>query len=398
MNMKEFLIAKIDNDIKKIGTNFGDYPNTTAPTYFDVPCLPMTHIFNWTAGFWPGMAYWAFKMTGDKKYVAWCEQFYQQYYDKVFVTPTETMHDLGFLYTPYAVAMYEATGEEKYKELGIQCAKVLAGRFVSEGNYIRAWGRMDNVIPEYVDEELAKNHFFTESEGLAIIDCMMNLPILFWASEASGDSYYRDIAVKHADTTMKYFIREDGSSCHAFRFNKDGSPIGEENYCGYDRDSDWARGTSWAIYGFAIAYAYTKKQEYLDTAVKLGEQFVDHLEEDFVPIWDFRLPVDRPAEGCGDCWNWDATDVENTKYNRDTSAAAVAVCGIYEILKHTTNEKLANAADAMFASLSEKYIEKDMNKDGILACQNGNMTYTNFGDYYFVEAYAMRNGDYKRLW
>lgn len=170
------------------------------------------------------------------------------------------MHDLGFIYSPYAVMLYKITDDEKYKNIGIAAADALIKRFIPNGGYIRAWGRMDDVIPDYVDAQLAKDHFFTESRGLSIIDTMMNLPLLFWASETTGHPVYKNIAEAHIKTTLSHFIRPDGSVYHAFRFNTEtDEAIGGANYCGYGVESHWARGTSWILYGLANAYGYTKK-------------------------------------------------------------------------------------------------------------------------------------------
>jgi unsaturated chondroitin disaccharide hydrolase len=401
-NYKNLIINKVDNFVNIID-DLREYRELEIGSgmYFDndkEKYLPLSHIFNWTQSFYTGMAYWTYKITNDKKYINWCEKFYNDYYDKVFKTPLETMHDLGFLYSPYTVAMYDATREEKYKELAIQCAEALSGRFVEKGEYIRAWGRMDDKVPAYVDSELAKDHFFTESKGLVIIDCMMNLPILFWASEQSGNDKYKDIAIKHANTTMKYFIREDHSVCHAYRFNEDGTPMGVENYCGYGKESHWARGTSWAIYGFAIAYSYTGDEKYKETSLKISEKFIAELEDDGIPVWDFRLPKETPAKACNiENPSWDIIKKENTKYNRDTSASAVALCGFYEILKHTKNDKIQNITERIYNGLI-KNIDDNLSIDGLLKNQNGNGSYTSFGDYFFVEAYCTRNNDIERLW
>jgi unsaturated chondroitin disaccharide hydrolase len=401
----ECAIKKTENNIKEIGLDLREFVACHDGMYFKEPreqYIKLSHIFNWTQSFFTGMAYWSYKITKDEKYLKWLYSFCDEYYKKVFETPFETMHDTGFLYTPYAVALYKLTGDPNMKKIGVKAADELAKRFVPNGGFIRAWGRMDDNIPKYVDSELAKNHFFTESKGLVIIDCMMNLPLLFWASEVTGNPYYKRIATMHADTTLKYFVREDNSVCHAYRFNEEtGEPIGVENYCGYDKESHWARGTSWAIYGFAIAFAYTKKEEYLDTAVKLAKKFIALCEEDGMPVWDFRLPKDKPAMYCGkkqDWINWDIGDAENRKYNLDTSAAAITVCGIYEILKHNSDYKLSNAADKMLNTLAEKYIDYSLDTNGLLKCQNGSMTYTSFGDYYFMEALSKKLYDYERIW
>ena len=227
------LITKIENNMEKIGSDLREFKSSIDGNYLAnrEEAIKIGHIFNWTQSFFVGMALWSYLDTKNKKFLEWAESFKDSYKRKVFDTPLETMHDVGFLYSPFAVMLYNITGDEEYKEIGIKAADVLAMRYEPKGGYIRAWGRMDYKTPEYVDSGLAKDHFFTESKGLAIIDCMMNLPLLFWASEVTGHPFYKRIAMMHADTTMKYFIRDDYSVKHAFRFSEStGEPLGETNY------------------------------------------------------------------------------------------------------------------------------------------------------------------------
>ena len=362
------IVKKVINNTKKIGTDLREFPGTKDGNYLHdrEKCLPLNHIFNWTQSFPIGIALWAYTDSKDKIFLDWALQFKQEYYDKVYKTPKDTMHDNGFLYSTYAVMLYQLTHDEEYKNIAIKAADVLAMRYDPRGGYIRAWGRMDDIVPAYVDEELRKNHFFTESNGLAIIDCMMNLPLLFWASEVTGHPYYKRIAMMHADTTIKYFVREDSSVMHAYRFSEEtGEAIGEENYCGYSKGSHWARGTSWAIYGFAIAYRYTHKKEYIDTAVLLLDKFMDECKGK-IPVWDFRLPLEEEQA-------------------IDTSAAAIAICGIIEIQKVNDDKRFQEYKQSLRNSLRE-YINYDENVMGILMEQNGKHEFTLYGDYFLVES------------
>lgn len=373
----EKLIKKIENNVKIIGADLkeihaaddGDYAKKLADA------TPIGHIFTWMQSFATGMALWVYEDTKNEELLKWAEQFKDAYRSKVFDTPMETMHDVGFLYSPYAVMLYNITGDEKYKEIGVKAADVLAMRYDPKGGYIRAWGRMDYKTPDYVDEELAKDHFFTESRGLAIVDCMMNLPLLFWASEVTGHPFYKRIAMMHADTTMKYFMRDDYSIMHAYRFSEEtGEAIGEANYCGYANGSHWARGTAWAIYGFATAYNYTGKEAYMDTAFKLLDKFMTECRGK-MPVWDFRLPDDEEK-------------------SIDTSAAAVVLCGILEIEKHKTNNNLQKYKKQLRDGL-EEYIDYDENVMGILKEQNGRHYYAIFGDYFLIESYMKETSDIK---
>lgn len=373
----EKLIKKIKNNINKIGNDLREFPECLDGNYLHdrEKAIKIGHIFNWTQSFFTGMALWAYEDTKDKEFLDWAMQFKEEYADKVSNTPLETMHDVGFLYSPYAVMLYSMTGDEAYKEMAVKAADALAMRFEPKGKYIRAWGRIDDVIPEYVDSELAKDHFFTESKGVAIVDCMMNLPLLFWASEVTGHPFYKRIAIEHANTTMKYFVRSDYSVMHAYRFSEEtGEAIGEANYCGYSCGSHWARGTSWAIYGYAIAYNYTKKPEYMDMSMALLDKFMAECNGN-IPVWDFRLP-------------------KSEEKAIDTSAAAVVLCAIMEIEKHKTNTHLQGYKKELRNNL-EGYIDYNEDVMGVLKEQNGRHKYTSYGDYYLIESYMKEESDIK---
>ncbi len=383
-------VEKIKSNMCKFKNGLKEYHSTSDGNYFDEINRTTEFLskWTWTQSFFTGMALLAYITEGDESFIKWVNENYDLYKAKVFDLEMETMHDLGFLYSPYSVGIYKINGDINNRRVAIKAADELAKRFVFNGGYINAWARMNE-----------KDNF---TVGLAIIDCMMNLPLLFWAWTETGNDFYKDIATRHADITLKHIVRPDWSVYHAYRFDPDtGKPVGGTNHCGFSDESYWARGTSWAIYGFAVAYSYTMNEEYLNAAIKLSEKFIENLPEDYIPIWDFRLPKDTPAVACGveEKQKWDKTDIENTKYNRDTSAAAIACCGFMEILKYTDNSKLEDCIDKTLKSLcSDKYFDKDVNTPGILKCSNGNMTYTSFGDYFFMEALYIRNGGKLRFW
>lgn len=213
-----------------IGQDLREFPGQMDGNYF-APARdslrPVEHIFCWTPSFFTGMAMLAAEQTGDFSLVRWVESLYESYRAKVFDTPQDTMHDLGFMYTLYSTMAYRLTGDARMKALSVRAAEVLAHRFVPSGGYIRAWGRMDDSIPAYIDDQLRKDNFFANSRGLAIIDCMMNIPLLFWAGQETQDPFFTQVAVAHADTTLRHFIRPDGSVCHAWRFDPDtGESVG----------------------------------------------------------------------------------------------------------------------------------------------------------------------------
>lgn len=354
------------------------------------------HIFCWTPSFFTGMALLAAEHTGDFSLARWVESLYEPYRAKVFDTPEDTMHDLGFMYTLYSTMAYRLTGNERMRALSVRAAEVLAHRFVPNGRYIRAWGRMDDSIPDYIDDQLRRDNFFANSRGLAIIDCMMNIPLLFWAGKETGDRFFTDVAIAHADTTLHNFIRPDGSVCHAYRFDSvTGEPAEEFNDCGYSVGSHWARGTAWAVYGFSVAWRYTGLTRYRDAAVKLAECYLTQCGENGVPVWDFRLPTDQPARHCGRMAEWphlDVTDPANCTRNVDTSAAAIMACGMLEFLAKEEHAGMRSYVDAVTRTLTVQYMNTDEGCAGLLHSQNGNASYTSFGDYYLMELLARQLG------
>ena len=319
-------------------------------------------IGNWTSSFFTGMALIAWRATEDEFFLRQLLRLAPAYRAKAFTQKFHSHHDMGFLYSLYSIALFKLTGDQQHRETGLAAAEALYLRFNPKGGFIRAWGQLGT----------------TEHDNMAIIDCMMNLPLLYWASRESGDKKFYEAAVRQADNTLKYFIRPDDSVFHAFRFDlKTGRPLGGDNYCGRSVDSHWARGTGWAIYGFALSHRYTGDKKYLAASLRLARRFNQELNGDDIPVWDFKLPAgEKPL--------------------RDSSAAAVVVCGYQEL------EKLG-AADALITKTKEsllqnlcadKYLNHDdawpgilrdgqVGSDGPGSAQNAYMTW---GDYYLMEA------------
>lgn len=312
-------------------------------------------IGNWTSSFFTGMALLAWRETEEEYFLKEVLRLAPYYRQKVFERYLDTHHDLGFLASLYSVALYKLTGDKEHREVGIRAAEVLAQRFNEKGSFIRAWGSVNT----------------TEHDNMAIIDCLMNLPLLYWASIETGMVRFHEIAIRHADMVLKHFIRPDGSVVHAFRFDlSTGDPIGPDNFCGAGRDSFWARGAAWAIYGFALSYGYTGEKRYLEAAEKLADNFINHLDEEIVPIWDFRLPSGRPRV-------------------RDASAAAVAVCGFQELAPHCiANNRIKEAKRNLLQRIcSDDYLDQNPDCPGVLKSAYGDKpAYSSWGDYFLMEA------------
>lgn len=320
-------------------------------------------IGNWTSSFFTGMALLAMESTKDGYFLKQLNRLSTVYADKVHRSGMDTMHDLGFLYSLYSVGLWKTTGSIEHRSVGLKAAEELSKRYIPNGRYLRAWGRMDDQRGEYA--------------GLAIIDCMMNLPLLFWASEETGNTFFSQIACHHADTTAQQFVRSDNTVCHAVRFDiATGKPSREDNYCGAGVGSHWARGTAWAIYGFALAYRYTGKAAYLEISQRLARKFLSLLDEAVVPIWDFREKTDL----------------------RDSSAASIASCGLYELATHSAQTaEFGNGADLLLERLSEGYVNTDPCIHGVLeygqvgdGIGKAKNAFTSWGDYFLMEALARK--------
>jgi unsaturated chondroitin disaccharide hydrolase len=324
-------------------------------------------IGNWTSSFFTGMALLAWRETEDEYFLRQVLRLAPSYHEKVFTRHADTHHDLGFLYSLYSVALYKLTRDPQHRAVALRAAEVLSGRFNEKAGFIRAWGHLNS----------------TENDNLAIIDCLMNLPLLYWAARETGRPAGRDLAVRHADMVLKYFIRPDDSLCHAFRFDlKTGRPLGVENFCGNGKNSYWARGAAWAIYGFALSYGYTRDEKYLAASVRLAKKFIAQLDRDLVPVWDFRLPAGADPV-------------------RDASAAVIAVCGLQELARHhPADPALRQAGLALLHRVcAPDYLDDTGACPGVLKCAYGDKnTYSSWGDYFLMEALARELFQFETWW
>lgn len=358
----------------------GDYYERESPTGFDNRWIWLTSMIT-------GMAPLLFQTENDREALRWANQFAPQYYDKVFAPYTQTMHDIGFIYLPYSVHLYQLTGDLQHRDTALRAADELAKRFDLRGRYIDAWSEMNTF----------------EKEGRMIVDSSMNVALLFWAWKETGHTFYHDVAVAHLETIIRVLVRPDYSVAHAWFFDlATGEPREEANSCGYANGSHWARGTAWLVYGLAMAYSYTGRADFLETAVRVGEKYMDSLECGPVPVWDFRLPEELPAKICGNSGayeaHWDESKRENIKYAVDTSAAAIMSCAFMLIDSLAGNERMAQYADDALDCLSNEYLDTDTGKTAMLRRSNGRDLFSIYGDYYYMLALAMKLYGVKTCW
>lgn len=337
----------------------GKYPYTTTNGKYE----NLDFIWEWYAGFWCGMLWLMYQDTGDEKYLRYARQA-EEGLDEGFEDIRIYGHDVGFVWGLSAVADYKITGNESSKRRGYLAACALAARYNVAGGFIRA--------QEWPAKSEDPNDY--GSRYCTIIDCMMNLPLLYWASDVTEDDRFAQIAMHHADKTMKYLVRGDGSVEHCVEFHKDTGQL-EKTFMGqgFSQGSSWSRGQAWAIYGFALSYAHTGKREYLETAKRVAHYFLANLDESGIVPSDFRAPKEP--------------------FIPDTTAGACAACGLLEIADHTCQQEKGLYIDGALKILRglEKYCdfgksEQSILQEGSEAYHYGNHMPIIYGDYFLLEA------------
>lgn len=322
----------------------------------------------WTSSFYSGMCYLAYDYTGDKEYLKH-EKDYLQSFDNRLSKRIGISHDLGFLYTLSCVADYKLTGSKEAYKIAMRAADVLAERYNVKGHYLQAWGEMGIGYPDVK----------------IIIDTMLNLPLLYW----TGKENLVEVAKNHAYTAGDYLVRPDFSTYHTYLMNPEtGEAVEGKTHQGYADESTWARGQAWAVYGFAISYRYTKEVCFLEIAENAAEVFMQNLPKDYVPYWDFTFTDENP-------------DI------RDTSAAAICVCGLLELCQFVEEEKTVQyreMIDKIMTSLWENYSTKDnpdangILTEGMYHRHDGAKECTIWGDYFYMEALVRLQKDWKSYW
>lgn len=324
----------------------------------------------WTNGFWPALMVLMYAGTKKEQYLKTARHG-MDILDKALMNFDGLHHDVGFMWNISSGTDYQITGDLTERNRFLIAANHLMGRYNSNGEYIVAWNGEQN-------------------KGWAIIDCMMNIPLLYRASIELKDDRYAMIARNHANKTMKYHVREDGSCNHINEYN----PLTGEFICdhggqGYADGTSWSRGQSWAIYGYALSYRYTKDEAYLATAKKVANYFIANVQAtDWTALCDFRQPEDSDLI--------------------DTTANAIAACGMLEIAEHVPeNEKKMyhDAAVKLLAKAEEKYCDWSDEEDSILQMGTeahnfgGKHIPIIYGDYFFAEGiYRLMGYDANILW
>lgn len=351
---RRYLTAAANRVKDNLKDFFDCFPGGQSEHYIYVPWPPT----NWTEGFWTGMILLAYEFTKDDAYLPAIAAQLAYFADRAKNRIALEHHDLGFLYSLSCVAKYKLDGDTAAREAALLAADILCDRFRKKGGFLQAWGR-DGHSEDY----------------RLIVDCLMNIPLLFWAYAETGIEKYNAIARSHLDVSLKTVIRTDGTTYHTYYFDmQTGAPLYGRTAQGYADDSCWARGQAWGIYGTALAYRYTKDRRLPAVNRRLTEVFIEKQPADGIPYWDMIF-----SDGSGE--------------ERDTSAAAIAACGILEMQRLVPNAAHMAAADKMMQSLCTKYnlSEKPgtnaLLSDAMYSKPSGHKAEANiWGDYFYMEA------------
>lgn len=320
---------------------------------------------DWTSGFFPGELWFLYEYTQNN---FWKKKA-QQHTDMLEKEKLNgSTHDMGFkVYCSFGNG-YRLTHDEHYKEVLLQSARTLATRFKPKAGIIRSW-----------------DHSTTRWACPVIIDNMMNLELLFWATKESQDSTFYRIAVDHAKTTMKHHFRPDFSSYHVVDYDTiTGHVLKKNTHQGFADESAWSRGQAWALYGYTMCYRETQLPEFLEQAENIEKYLFTHrnMPEDLIPYWDFNAP-----------------DIPNEP--RDVSAATVIASALYELSLYDAEkgQRYKNNADQIMDNLTKHYRATLKKDNGFLLLHSTGTKPTNtevdvpivYADYYFIEALMRKN-------
>lgn len=323
----------------------------------------------WTGGFWPGLMLLLYAGTKEELFLHEARRA-EALLAGELTSFYALSHDVGFMYLLSSGADDKLTDNPIARRDTLHAATILAGRFNPVGGFIRAWNG--------------------DKAGWAIVDCLMNLPLLYWASRQTGDPRFAQIARIHADTSIREFVRPDGSCNHIVIFDPEtGKALDKPGGQGYAPGSSWSRGQAWALYGFTLSHLATGEARYLETACRVADYFIDNIRADGLTDCDFRQPKEPER--------------------LDNIAGACAACGLIELSKAASKEKAARylaAAERMLHALDTLCADWGEESTGVL--QKCTAAYHNdgagrhvnilYGDYFFAEAVAKLCGRDPMFW
>ena len=380
MPSREALQAAFDRAVEILRGNLPEFTEKFQFSCSENNFYPQSENVEWTTGFCTGEYWLAWELTGDDAFRQAALVQVDSFLDRIERKIDVDHHDMGFLYTPSCVAAYKLTGSETGKKAALLAADNLIARFQEKGQFLQAWGELG-----------AKDNY------RLIIDCLLNLPLLYWASEVTGDPHYRDIAVAHTRTSVQNLVRPDHSTYHTFFFDPGtGAPLRGATRQGYRDGSAWARGQAWGVYGMALSYRYTGDEACIRLFRQVTDYFLEHLPADGVPYWDLEFTSgDEP---------------------RDSSASAIAACGMLEMAPHLPAEEAARytaearrlaAALVDTCAVTDPAVSNGLLLHGVYArCSpynpiprdRGVDECNTWGDYFYMELLTRLTSDWHPYW
>ena len=350
---------KVDEKLKCVAVRSRNkIPYTTINGTHDNKCED--NVLWWTNGFWGGMMWLMYRATGNEEYKTTAIES-ESLLDDALKKYKELHHDVGFMWHLTSGANYRITGNMQSYNKNLFVASTLFSRYNIKGEYIRAW-----------NDDFAKTW--------SIIDCMMNIPLLYWASEEIGDERFKYVAMKHADMTMSDHIRDDGSVIHIVEHDENtGAMIKAHRGQGYSEDSCWSRGLAWAVYGMVLSYIHTNKKRYLDVAVLAADYFVKNCKK-----FDYKTPLDF--------------NMPDGDQYYDSTAGVCMACGLLELSKYVEKDKsmeYTQTAINVLKATDEYFCDYDINNDSLVLMGTERYPHESmkgvhipiiYGDFFFVEA------------
>jgi len=366
--------------INSLSTRFDKtFPSDTTKQQFyqdrKLGLYPAGANVGWTSGFWPGMLWLAYMLSDEPRYRRSAEALLPSFAERVAERVDLDHHDLGFLYGPSCIAAFRMTGNQDARASALAAADCLMERYLPIAGILQAWGDLND----------------PQQRGRIIIDCLMNLPLLHWAGEMTGDRRYSDAAHSHLRFSRDYLVRADNSSYHTFHFDPEtGRPERGSTAQGSSDSSCWSRGQAWGIYGFALNHKYAPDLELLPVAMRMADYFLVHLPANGVACWDLAFDNDsgEPA---------------------DSSASAIAVCGLLELAEllpyGPERKRYSRAAHHILNGLITDCMASLPVSDGLLAHGvyskpggNGIDEANLWGDFFYLEALARVAGCWRTCW
>jgi unsaturated chondroitin disaccharide hydrolase len=328
----------------------------------------------WTNGFWGGMMWLMYHATGNEDYSITARRS-EKLLDTALTKFDELHHDVGFMWHLTSGAAYRLTGDQASRLRNLYAAATLASRYNVQGDYIQAWNGEAQI-------------------GYSIIDCLMNIPLLYWASRELEVPRFRNIAIRHMDMSLRDHIRPDGSVNHIVDHYRD--RIGVKQILagqGYSPDSCWSRGLAWAIYGSVLSYIHAGKDAYLDAARRTADFFLDHCRQlNYLPTIDFLGPQ------------------EPVYY--DATAGLCAACGILELAKYVPEEEARRYTQEVICLLQaccDRFCDFSTEQDAIVIMGSERYPHDDYGrrglhmpiiygDFFLVEALTKLRGSDFLIW